>query len=102
VAEWAPSWARRVTVAVATLPADKGEYHYLLRVKTSITLPKELLTRLDRIDRNRSATIERAARAYLDRLESEEGDRRDTEIINRHADRLNRETMDTLGYQKIP
>ena len=42
-----------------------------MRVKTSITLPKELLSRLDRVDKNRSALIERAALAYLARLERE-------------------------------
>jgi metal-responsive CopG/Arc/MetJ family transcriptional regulator len=73
-----------------------------VRVKTSITLPSELLGRLDRVDKNRSALLERAARAYLARLESEEGDRRDIEIIDRNADRLNREAADTLEYQQLP
>jgi metal-responsive CopG/Arc/MetJ family transcriptional regulator len=72
-----------------------------VRVKTSVTLPKELLGRLDRLDKNRSAVLERAALAYLDRLESEERDRRDVEIINRNAARLNREAHDTLGYQRL-
>lgn len=73
-----------------------------MRVKTSITLPSELLRQLDLIDKNRSALLERAARAYLTRLESERRDRRDLEIINRNADRLNREAADTLEYQQIP
>jgi hypothetical protein len=46
--------------------------------------------------------LQRAARAYLARLESEERDRRDIEIIDRNADRLNREAADTLGYQQLP
>jgi len=57
---------------------------------------------LDRIDENRSALLERAARAYLARLEIEERDRRDIEIIDRNADRMNREAADTLGYQQLP
>ena len=73
-----------------------------MRVKTSITLPRELLGRLDRIDKNRSALLERAALAYLDRLEKGERDRRDLAIINRNADRLNREARDTLEYQRLP
>jgi hypothetical protein len=73
-----------------------------MRVKTSITLPAELLGRLDKLDKNRSAVLERAAVAYLDRLERQERDRRDVEIINRNAARLNREAMDVLGYQKLP
>jgi len=71
-----------------------------VRVKTSITLPAELLTQLDRIDKNRSALLERAARAYLLRLERDQRDRRDIEIINHNAERLNREAIDALDYQQ--
>jgi metal-responsive CopG/Arc/MetJ family transcriptional regulator len=73
-----------------------------MRVKTSITLPQELLGRLDRVGKNRSAVLERAALVYLAQLENEKRDRRDLEIINRNADRLNREAMDTLEYQQLP
>ena len=73
-----------------------------MRVKTSITLPEELLNRLDRVDKNRSALLERAAVAYLSQLEREARDRRDIDLIERHAERLNREAMDTLDYQKLP
>jgi hypothetical protein len=54
------------------------------------------------VDKNRSALLERAARAYLAQLERENRDRRDLEIINRNADRLNREAVDTLEYQQLP
>jgi metal-responsive CopG/Arc/MetJ family transcriptional regulator len=77
-------------------------YIYLVRVKTSVTLPSELLGQLDRVDKNRSALLERAARAYLAQLERDKRDARDIEIINRNADRLNREAMDTLEYQQMP
>jgi metal-responsive CopG/Arc/MetJ family transcriptional regulator len=73
-----------------------------VRVKTSITLPRELLLRLDRFDNNRSALLERAALAYLAHLERQARDERDIRIINRNAARLNREAMDTLGYQQLP
>ena len=73
-----------------------------MRVKTSITLPRDLLGRLDRLDKNRSALIERAARAYLAQMERDERDQRDLAIINANADRLNREAMDTLEYQRLP
>jgi hypothetical protein len=59
------------------------------------------LTRLDRVDKNRSALLERAALAYLDHLSRQERDRRDIEIINRNAERLNREAEDTMEYQQI-
>jgi metal-responsive CopG/Arc/MetJ family transcriptional regulator len=71
-----------------------------MRVKTSITLPQELLGRLDRVDRNRSALLERAAESYLKDLARKERDRRDIAIIDKHADRLNREASDVLDYQK--
>jgi hypothetical protein len=54
------------------------------------------------VDRNRSSLLERAARAYLAHLASNERDLHDIEIIDRNADRLNREAMDTLEYQKLP
>jgi metal-responsive CopG/Arc/MetJ family transcriptional regulator len=77
------------------------EYNYLVRVKTSITLPKALLGRLDRVDKNRSALLERAALAYLAQLERQARDRKDIAIIDRNAERLNREAMDTLEYQQL-
>jgi hypothetical protein len=54
------------------------------------------------VNKNRSAVLELAARAYLAHLENLARDRRDVEIINRNAGRLNREAMDTLGYQRLP
>lgn len=73
-----------------------------MRIKTSITLPEELIRRIDRVDVNRSALLERAAMAYLTDLERQKRDRRDIEIINRNAARLNREAKETLEYQQIP
>jgi len=57
---------------------------------------------LDAVDKNRSALLERAARAYLAQMERQQRDQRDQQIINRHAERLNREALDTLEYQKLP
>ena len=73
-----------------------------MRVKTSITLPEELLASIDNADQNRSAFIERAARAYLARLEKARRDAKDASIINRNAVRLNREAEDVLEYQGLP
>ncbi len=73
-----------------------------MRVKTSITLPEELLDTIDRTDPNRSAFIERASRAYLARLEKAKREARDMQIINANADRLNKEAMDVLEYQGLP
>ena len=65
-----------------------------------ITLPQELLGRLDRVDSNRSALLERAAEAYLKDLARSEQDRRNIAIIDKNAERLNREAADVLDYQK--
>ena len=90
---------------ISALYATESEiwvYNYLVRVKTSITLPQELLGRLDRLDKNRSALIERAALAYLAQFERQARDRRDIEIIDRNAESLNCEALDTLEYQQLP
>jgi hypothetical protein len=71
-----------------------------VRVKTSITLPKALIARLDRVDM-RSALFERAALAYLARLERRAREGGDIEIIDRNAEQLNREALDTLEYQQL-
>jgi hypothetical protein len=94
----------RVRPRMSAIPqvSSTAEYNCLVRVKTSVTLPKQLLGRLDRLDKNRSAILERAAVAYLARLEGEARDKKDIEIIERNAKRLNREAMDTLKYQRMP
>ena len=54
------------------------------------------------MDKNRSALLERAALAYIAQIKREARDRKDIEIINRNAARLNREALDVLSYQRIP
>lgn len=70
-----------------------------MRVKTSITLPEELLAAIDRAEENRSAFLEKAARTRLAELERLARDARDLEIYEEHAKRLNREAEDVLGFQ---
>lgn len=72
-----------------------------MKVKTSVTLPGDLVKAIGRHDRNRSAFIEKAIRAYIARLEKVRADARDVEIINRNADDLNREAADVLEYQRL-
>ena len=60
-----------------------------------------LLGRLDRVDKNHSALLERAALACRAQLERQARDRKDVEIIGRNAERLNREAMDRLEYQLL-
>jgi hypothetical protein len=53
------------------------------------------------VDKNRSALLERAALSYLMRIERHARDREDISIIDRNAERLNNEAMDTLEYQEL-
>ena len=73
-----------------------------MKIKTSITLPRDLLQRIDRVDSNRSAFLERASRAYLARLEKAWRDANDVRILNARARRLNQEAQDVLEYQGLP
>lgn len=71
-------------------------------MRASITLPKELLEAVDRYAKRRketrSAFIEAALRAFIDRPARDVQNARDLEIINEYADFLNREAVDVLGY----
>ncbi len=73
-----------------------------MKVKTSITLSKELLIAIDRHQseyKSRSEFLEEAARSFLSGLERKKTEKRDLEIINRHAEKLNAEAEDVLAYQ---
>jgi metal-responsive CopG/Arc/MetJ family transcriptional regulator len=73
-----------------------------MRVKTSVTLPAELLRSLDRVaggQGNRSRFIEQAVRDLLDARAKADRDAKEIALINRHADRLNEEAADVLDYQ---
>ena len=76
-----------------------------MKVKTSITLSRELLAAVDARTgrgRGRSEFIEAAVRAFLDKSMRDERGVRDLEILERRAARLNREAADVLTYQVIP
>jgi len=73
-----------------------------MKVKTSITLSEELLDAIDKRSsrfKNRSEFIEAAIRAYIAKIVLDEQNARDLAIINREADRLNKEAADVLAYQ---
>ncbi len=73
-----------------------------MEIKTSITLSDEILEAIDlHIGgfRSRSEFLETAARKFIAQLARKEAERRDLEIINRHADSLNAEAEDVLTYQ---
>jgi len=73
-----------------------------MKVKTSITLSKDLLRAVDKLSgryKNRSEFIEAALRAFIAQMIRNERNAKDLEIINRRADELNEEALDVLGYQ---
>ena len=71
-----------------------------MKVKTSVTLSEDLLRSIDeRAEGNRSEWIERVVRQHLRKLERDEIGRRDMEIYNKHADRLNAEMAEVLKDQ---
>jgi metal-responsive CopG/Arc/MetJ family transcriptional regulator len=73
-----------------------------MKEKTSITLSREVLSGIDRIAgsrQSRSAFIESVLLQYLRDRARAQRDARDIEIINRHAEKLNRDAEDGLKYQ---
>ena len=77
-------------------------YNSSMKIKTSITLEKDVINAIDRqVDEygSRSEFLEVAARRLLARLAKDAKDRRDLDIINRRSAALNREAEDVLDYQ---
>lgn len=73
-----------------------------MKIKTSITLSRDLLKAVDEYTRdynNRSEFIEEAIKAFIKILIRRQQDARDLEIINRRADYLNQEAKEVLAYQ---
>ncbi len=77
-------------------------YKGSMKTKTSITLSRDILRAIDAHMagyRSRSDFLETAARVFIEHLEKKEAELRDLEIINRHAEALNDEAEDVLGFQ---
>ena len=73
-----------------------------MKVKTSITLSKELLAEIDSLvepDSSRSAFIEGALRSFLQQRRYAAAEARDLRRLNRYADQLNAEAADIREYQ---
>lgn len=73
-----------------------------MKEKTSITLSKEVLTRIDRMagaKQSRSAFIETVLIQYLRKQARAQVEARDFELLNKAADELNAEIEDVLRYQ---
>ena len=77
-------------------------YNGSMKEKTSITLSKEVLTRIDRLagsTQSRSAFIEAVLTQYLRKRARAQVEARDLELINKAANELNAEVEDILRYQ---
>ena len=73
-----------------------------MKLKTSITLPQDLLRQIDGLASkygNRSALIERAIRDFLAAQAKRHRDKQDLDILNRRAEALNKEAKEVLSYQ---
>ena len=73
-----------------------------MKIKTSVTLSREVLSAVDRLagrNGNRSALIERAIVEYVARRAMAARDKKDRDLLDRHADALNRETSEVLDFQ---
>ncbi|MEK6289524.1 MAG: ribbon-helix-helix domain-containing protein [Acidobacteriota bacterium] len=73
-----------------------------MRVKTSISVEKDLLEAVDKLsgaNRNRSEFIEAAIQAYIVEQTRAAGNARDLDLINESADILNKEAFDVLDCQ---
>jgi metal-responsive CopG/Arc/MetJ family transcriptional regulator len=74
-----------------------------MKIKTSITLSETLLIAIDeraeQEGKNRSEYIESAVWAAIRRVEREEQEARDREILARRAAGINREVAEALGRQ---
>lgn len=73
-----------------------------MTVETSVLLPDDLLSAIDRTGANRSEFLEKAARRYLAELTKAHQEAADAVLLDRLADRLNEEAADVLEYQHIP
>lgn len=72
------------------------------KVKTTVSISAQILKKTDAFARkykNRSEFVETALREKIARLERERREASDVEIINRHADELNKEAADVLEFQ---
>lgn len=76
-----------------------------MKIKTSITLSKELLREIDaRVQpqqRSRSEFIEEAVRAFLAQADRVALQARESALLRRHAAALNAEMADVLEYQVL-
>ncbi len=91
----------RIVIAVII-----GTRNKIMRVRTSVTLPKELLVKVDALagkKNGRSAVVESALVEYVEKATPRKRklNQRDIDIINANAEKLNKEALDVLEYQRV-
>ncbi len=73
-----------------------------MRVRTSVTLPKDLLVKVEALagkKHKRSAIVELALRDYVAKENGRKLNREDIKIINANADLINKQVEETLEFQ---
>jgi len=73
-----------------------------MKIKTSITLDEELMKSIDEEfggRKNRSQLIEEAVKEYVEKRTQGKRDLEDLAILNKKADKLNKEAADVLSFQ---
>jgi len=73
-----------------------------MKVKTSISLSEELIHSIDELfgrQKNMSKFIEKAVKDFIERQIQRKRDLKDLDILNKKANKLNREAEDVLSYQ---
>ncbi len=73
-----------------------------MKIKTSIILSSSTIEAIDKLagpDVPRSRVVEQAIVEFVERRRRQLREARDLEILNRAAERLNRETEDVLAFQ---
>ncbi len=73
-----------------------------MKVKTSVSLPKDLLLSIDALagkKHQRSAIIESALRVYIASEKPKTLNKHDMQIINKNSDLINQQVSETLEFQ---
>jgi hypothetical protein len=100
----ASTWARRAAPPAIELYRIL-KYLSSMKIKTSITLSASTIEAVDKLagpGMARSRVIEQAVLEFVQRRRRQLREQRDLEILNRSADRLNREIEDVLAFQAEP
>jgi metal-responsive CopG/Arc/MetJ family transcriptional regulator len=71
-----------------------------MKVRTSVTISSKLLVQLNELaGKRRSEIIETALQEYFKKNSRQERDKREFEIINKNADLISNQALETLEYQ---